>query len=66
MAAVVARGGNGRVAMSVDGGGGDGVFAVAMMSSGRPRPLLRRRAMGTAAMGKASQGAKVRARMGHC
>ena len=40
MAVVVFRSGDGRAAMSVDGGGGggDGVFAVAMTSSGRPFP----------------------------
>jgi hypothetical protein len=66
MAVVVFRGGGGRAVMSVDGGGGNGVFAMAMTSSGRPRPQLRRRVMGTAAMGKASKGARVRARIGHC
>jgi hypothetical protein len=38
MAVVVFRGGGDRALMSVDGGGGDGVFAVAMTSSGHPRP----------------------------
>ncbi len=52
--------------MLVDGGGGDGVFAVAMTSSGGPCPRLRRRVMATAAMGKASKGVRVRVRMGHC
>ncbi len=54
------------VTFVVDGGGGDGVFAVAMTSSGHPRPQLRQPAMATAAMGKASKVARVRARMGHC
>jgi hypothetical protein len=36
--------------MLVDGGGGDGVFAMAMMSSGCPRPRLQRVGMATAAM----------------
>ncbi len=39
MAVIVFRGDDGRAAMSVDGGGGNGVlFAVAMTSSGRPCP----------------------------
>ena len=56
----------GRVAMLVNGGGGNGVFAVAMKSSGRSCPQLWRQVMAMAAMGKASEGARVRARMGHC
>ena len=66
MPVVVFRGRGGRAAMLINGGGGDGVFIVAMTFSGRPCPRLRRRAMATAAMGKASEGARVRARMGHC
>ena len=38
MAVVVFRGSGDCAAMSVDGGGGDGVFAVAMTSSGHPCP----------------------------
>ena len=52
--------------MLVDGGGCNGVFAVAMTSSDHLHPRLRQRAMATAAMGKDSEGARVRARMGHC
>ncbi len=47
-------------------GGGNGVFAVAMTSSGHPCPQLWQQAMAMTAMGKASKVARVRARMGHC
>ena len=60
------HGSSGCAAMSANDGGVNGVFSLAMMSSGCPHPRLRQRAMAMAAMGKASEVLRVRARMGHC